>query len=376
MQFVTFGNRIATENFNIGFFYKITFTDNTSADCTCIGIGANFVNFQREEPELLFSLTLDSASNVLSIDFLGGGGTDDYEELSNKPQINSVELIGNKSLSDLGIQAEITAEDPLSSSLVSGLGTAAAANTTDFATSAQGALAATAVQPADLNAYQTKIDAEHLLSADLVDDTSTTNKFATAAELAQIETNKTNILSINQHYICDNDRKLYISATEPTGDIPTGSTWIDGKSIKTYGRTDNQLEINAALLNANNWTLTGVYYVYYSIRTLLNLPSGKITASAFLKGTAQTNKPFGISTNADGALPSANRFVNSTGNVTTQNLVFTINDGDDLYIAIGDGTMISGKEQAAINAIFNNYNLMITIGENSPTEYMPYYDWQ
>lgn len=70
MQFITFGNRIATENFNIGFFYKITFTDSTEVECTCIGIGANFVSFQRQEPELLFTLTLDNASTVLSIDFL------------------------------------------------------------------------------------------------------------------------------------------------------------------------------------------------------------------------------------------------------------------------------------------------------------------
>ena len=35
----------------------------------------------------------------------GGGGTSDYTALSNKPQINSVTLSGNKSLSDLGIAA-------------------------------------------------------------------------------------------------------------------------------------------------------------------------------------------------------------------------------------------------------------------------------
>lgn len=33
----------------------------------------------------------------------GSGGTSDYNDLSNKPQINNVELSGNKSLSDLGI---------------------------------------------------------------------------------------------------------------------------------------------------------------------------------------------------------------------------------------------------------------------------------
>lgn len=33
----------------------------------------------------------------------GGSGTSDYSDLTNKPQINNVELSGNKSLSDLGI---------------------------------------------------------------------------------------------------------------------------------------------------------------------------------------------------------------------------------------------------------------------------------
>ena len=32
-------------------------------------------------------------------------GTHDYETLENKPQINSVELIGNKSFDDLGMSA-------------------------------------------------------------------------------------------------------------------------------------------------------------------------------------------------------------------------------------------------------------------------------
>ena len=38
----------------------------------------------------------------------GGGGTSDYNDLTNKPVVNSVTLAGSKSLSDLGIQAELT----------------------------------------------------------------------------------------------------------------------------------------------------------------------------------------------------------------------------------------------------------------------------
>lgn len=37
----------------------------------------------------------------------GGGGTSDYTDLTNKPQINSVTLSGNKSLADLGIDTYI-----------------------------------------------------------------------------------------------------------------------------------------------------------------------------------------------------------------------------------------------------------------------------
>ena len=39
----------------------------------------------------------------------GGGGTSDYDQLSNRPQINSVTLTGNKSLADLSIQGVLTA---------------------------------------------------------------------------------------------------------------------------------------------------------------------------------------------------------------------------------------------------------------------------
>ena len=36
----------------------------------------------------------------------GGGGSRNYEQLSNKPKINNVELIGNKTGSDLGLLSE------------------------------------------------------------------------------------------------------------------------------------------------------------------------------------------------------------------------------------------------------------------------------
>lgn len=46
---------------------------------------------------------------VAALEGGGGGGTSDYEDLENLPKINSVELKGNKSLADLGIQGKLTA---------------------------------------------------------------------------------------------------------------------------------------------------------------------------------------------------------------------------------------------------------------------------
>lgn len=120
----------------------------------------------------------------------GGSGTSDYVQLTNKPQINGVTLVGNKTAADLGFATVATTGDyddladkpvlgtmaaesandytktsSLSSVATSGsyndlidkptLGTAAAADTSDFATAAQGALADTALQPGTLDNYVT-----------------------------------------------------------------------------------------------------------------------------------------------------------------------------------------------------------------------------
>lgn len=52
----------------------------------------------------------------------GGTGTDNYNELSNKPSINSVTLSGNKTAANLGLQAEITGDVTISSDNVDDTG--------------------------------------------------------------------------------------------------------------------------------------------------------------------------------------------------------------------------------------------------------------
>ena len=128
---------------------------------------------------------ITSYNNLPAISGGGSGGTTDYTNLTNKPQIDGVILVGNKTATDLGFADVATSGDyndlsnlptlgtmaaesvndytktsSLSPVATSGsyndlvnkpsFGTAAYANATDFATAAQGDLADTAVQPSDL----------------------------------------------------------------------------------------------------------------------------------------------------------------------------------------------------------------------------------
>ena len=58
----------------------------------------------------LSAITLRKSKDYTDSHGGGGGGTSDYRELSHLPKINSVELIGNKSLSDLGIENNVQAD--------------------------------------------------------------------------------------------------------------------------------------------------------------------------------------------------------------------------------------------------------------------------
>ena len=169
----------------------------------------------------------------------GGSGTTDYDELENKPQINDIELSGNKTSHDLGLQSELTeaqqnaVDSGIDSTKVAQIATNTTAisgkqdtidsshklsadlvddtNTTHkFATAAQ--LTQIATNTTAIGGKQDTIDSNHMLSADLVDDTSTTNKFATAEQLTQIGTNANNITSLQNgaKFVKDNDGYIAI----------------------------------------------------------------------------------------------------------------------------------------------------------------------
>ena len=277
MQYITSGNRIAVENFTLGDLYTITFTSGTYINSACIGIGENFISFQRNEPELLFTLNMETAELVSSIDlYAGGTGTNNYNELTNKPQIGGVELVGNKSLSDLGIQAEITEESPLSSSLVSGLGSAAAAESSDFATAAQGALAASAIQSAGTGLAKSGTTLNHSNSVTaqasasfssitfdaqghITGSTAATtaqlnaiNSGITSTDVAQIDINKTNISSINTSRF----KMVAHTSAQSATSLEFETNVADFDSTGAKDRTSGSY-----MIVCTNWSLTPAPYI-------------------------------------------------------------------------------------------------------------------
>lgn len=67
MQFIVNDQRIAVENFQIGKIYTIKFA-TSYLTAACIGVGADFVAFQRTQPEYIFILSMGTAADVVSID--------------------------------------------------------------------------------------------------------------------------------------------------------------------------------------------------------------------------------------------------------------------------------------------------------------------
>lgn len=56
------------------------------------------------------NITLNQSGSTLTISSTASGGTSNYSDLSNKPKINNVELSGNKTTSDLGINIPINSD--------------------------------------------------------------------------------------------------------------------------------------------------------------------------------------------------------------------------------------------------------------------------
>ena len=146
----------------------------------------------------------DGEHSFSELSYVGGegssGGATDYSALTGKPRINSVELSGNKSLDDLGIQAK-----------------------GEYATKAQGAKADTAVQPSALSDYVTTETAS--------------STYATKVELA----NKADTSALDDYLTTANATSTYATKASLSGYATTSA--LAGKADKEttlagYGITD------------------------------------------------------------------------------------------------------------------------------------------
>ena len=100
---------VSGENIQATFHFESTTANHTVVQTTITPTGVSANTSYHSYQEQLVSGTNIKTINGESIlgegnlEISGGGGTTDYTQLTNKPQINSVELSGNKSLSDLGV---------------------------------------------------------------------------------------------------------------------------------------------------------------------------------------------------------------------------------------------------------------------------------
>lgn len=101
---------VSGKNIQATFHFESTTANHTVVQTTITPTGVSAdTSYHRYQEQLVSGTNIKTINgeSILgegNLEISGGGGTTDYTQLTNKPQINSVELSGNKSLSDLGIQ--------------------------------------------------------------------------------------------------------------------------------------------------------------------------------------------------------------------------------------------------------------------------------
>ena len=114
------------------------------------------------------------------------------------------------------------------------------------------------------------------------------------------------------------------------------------------------------------WEKTTNYFIFTPILNE-DIPKFKdvLSGRMELKGTAQ-NLVFGLT--SEKATPTKELRILDNG--TLQDTSYDFKNADNIYLAIGNGDMIS-SDKSEIGLIFNNYNIMIKEGPIA-TDYVPY----
>lgn len=182
--------------------------------------------------------------NTSEISISGGsGGTGDYNQLTNKPQINSVELSGNKTLADLGIQAAgnyaLKSDIPTKVSELQ--------NDSQFVT--ETALTDGLAPKAD----KTYVDGQ-LATKQPVGDYATTSDLALKADKSTVDTlqeqvtNNTSAIATKQDKLVSGTNIKTINGQTVLG---SGNIEVGGGGTSDYTQLTNKPQINSVELTGN-----------------------------------------------------------------------------------------------------------------------------
>ena len=114
--------------------------------------------------------------------------------------------------------------------------------------------------------YAKAASASALANTDTVSEALGKLEKRTELSEGKITTNETNILSIQDHYKYGN-RILFEQESIPTGTIAYGSTWIDGKAVRTYNRTTN---IVGGVIQQGSWNAANLVKIDSTTRCRLS----------------------------------------------------------------------------------------------------------
>lgn len=219
----------------------------------------------------------------------GGGGTDNYNELSNKPSINSVTLSGNKTAANLGLQAEITGDVTISSDNVDDTGA-----TNLFVTSSekstwngkQDALTIdsepteSSTNPVQSGGVYTALSGKQAALAFDGTYSATTNKVATESTVSGA-ISALDKSSVGLDNVTNNAQVKAVSGSVTSGDIVTFGA--DGATVQDSGKA-----IETSLSDSNNKVPTSKA-VRDNVAANATLASGYTADSSEASITSATN---------------------------------------------------------------------------------------
>jgi hypothetical protein len=210
---------------------------NHSGDVTSVGDGATTIANDAVTNAKLANVATSTLKGRIST------GTGDPEDLTASDVRTIINVADG---AEVNVQANWTESDTGSDAFILNkptLGTAAAANTTDFATAAQGILADTAIQPADLAPYVTSKDSYIIVQAG--DDLAakyTQAKTLTPNGQALSATNRASLIVFPANYSLA--AELSINA-EFVDIIGLGAQTLERGSIPAVTITDNTFNVTA-----------------------------------------------------------------------------------------------------------------------------------